>query len=90
MTFENIVMDKVAVVGEIIRAYGEPIEGLEECFVEGVVVNILNKPVDCFVIKVTKDVFDGAEESGRVGQEVSVPFEVEFLEQSVYIRNLSR
>ena len=81
---------KVAKVGQTIRAYDfKPMVGREDCFVEGVVKKIDNKGYDCFVIEVTKDSWSDAEDKGRLGQEVFVPFEVSFNEYDGRIINLS-
>jgi len=80
----------VAKVGQTIRAYDfKPMLGREDCFVEGVVTKIDNKGYDCFVIKVTKDSWADADDKGRVGQEVFVPFQVSFMEYDGRIINLS-
>jgi hypothetical protein len=80
----------VAKVGQTIRAYDfKPMLGREDCFVEGVVKKIDNKGYDCFVIDVTKDSWSDAEDKGRVGQEVLVPFQVSFMEYDGRIINLS-
>ena len=66
---------KIAQVGDTIRAYDfKPLVGRE----------------DCFVIVVTKDSWSDAEDAGRVGKEVSVPFEVSFMEFDARVMNLSR
>ena len=85
---------KIAKVGEVIRAYDfKPMVGREDCFVEGVVTRIEKKGYDCFVIQVTKDVFGGEVqpkgEHSRVGHEVSVPFQVSFMEYDARVLNLS-
>lgn len=81
---------KIAKVGQTIRAYDfKPMVGREDCFVEGVVKRVDNKGYDCFVIEVTKDSWSDAEDKGRVGQEVFVPFEVSFMEYDGRIMNLS-
>lgn len=81
----------IAQVGDTIRAYDfKPMVGREDCFVEGVVSKIDNRGYDCFVIVVTKDSWSDAEDAGRVGKEVSVPFEVSFREFDARVMNLSR
>jgi hypothetical protein len=81
----------VAKVGDTIRAYDfKPMLGREDCFVEGRVVKIDNKGYDCFVIEVTKDSWSDAEDKGRVGKQVFVPFEVSFMEFDARVMNLSR
>ena len=80
----------IAKVGQTIRAYDfKPMAGRDDCFVEGVVKKIDNKGYDCFVIDVTKDSWSDAQDAGRVGQEVLVPFEVSFMEYDGRIINLS-
>jgi len=81
----------IAKLGDTIRAYDfKPMKGREDCFVEGVVVKIDNKGYDCFVIEVTKDSWSDAEDKGRVGKQVFVPFEVSFMEFDARVMNLSR
>jgi hypothetical protein len=81
----------IAQVGDTIRAYDfKPMMGREDCFVEGVVEKIDNRGYDCYVIVVTKDSWSDAEDPGRVGKEVFVPFEVSFMEFDARIMNLSR
>jgi hypothetical protein len=81
----------IAKVGDTIRAYDfKPMLGREDCFVEGRVVKIDNKGYDCFVIEVTKDSWSDAEDKGRVGKQVFVPFEVSFMEFDARVMNLSR
>jgi len=81
----------IAQVGDTIRAYDfKPMMGREDCFVEGVVRKIDNKGYDCYIIEVTKDSWSDAEDKGRVGKEVFVPFEVSFMEFDARVMNLSR
>jgi len=81
----------IAKLGDTIRAYDfKPMLGREDCFVEGVVVKIDNKGYDCFVINVTKDSWSDAQDQGRVGKQVFVPFEVSFMEFDARVMNLSR
>lgn len=81
----------IAQIGDTIRAYDfKPLVGREDCFVEGVVRKIDNKGYDCYVIEVTKDSWSDAEDKGRVGKEVFVPFEVSFMEFDARVMNLSR
>ena len=80
----------VAQVGDVIRAYDfKPMVGRDDCFVEGVVTRVDNKGFDCFAIKVTKDSWSDADDKGRVGQEVLVPFQVSFMEYDGRVMNLS-
>lgn len=81
---------KIAKEGQTIRAYDfKPMVGREDCYVEGVVKRVDNKGYDCYVIEVTKDSWSDAEDKGRVGQEVFVPFEVSFMEYDGRVMNLS-
>ena len=81
----------IAKLGDTIRAYDfKPMLGREDCFVEGVIKRIDNKLYDAFVIEVTKDSWSDAEDPGRVGKEILVPFEVSFMEFDARVMNLSR
>jgi hypothetical protein len=91
---EMLKFAKIAKVGQTIRAYDfKPMVGRADCFVEGVVSKIDNRGYDCFVITVTRDVFDGEVqprgEHSRVGHEVYVPFQVSFMEYDARVMNLS-
>ena len=80
----------IAKVGQTIRAYDfKPMIGREDCFVEGVVEKVDNRGYDCYVIRVTKDSWSDAQDKGRVGQEVLVPFQVAFKEYDGRVMNLS-
>ena len=81
----------IAKLGDTIRAYDfKPMLGREDCFVEGVVKRIDTKLYDAFVIEVTKDSWSDAQDPGRIGKEVLVPFEVSFMEFDARVMNLSR
>jgi len=81
----------IAKLGDTIRAYDfKPMLGREDCFVEGVVKRIDTILYDAFVIEVTKDSWSDAQDPGRVGKEVFVPFEVSFMEFDARVMNLSR
>lgn len=81
----------VAKVGDTIRAYDfKPMVGREDCFVEGIVKRVDNVGYEAFVIEVTKDSWSDAEDAGRVGQEVLVPFQVSFMEYDGRVMNLSK
>ena len=81
----------IAKVGDYIRAYDfKPLKGREDCFVEGRVVRVDNKGFDCYIIEVTKDSWAEGDETGRVGQEVLVPFQVSFMEYDGRVMNLSK
>jgi hypothetical protein len=86
LKFENI-----AKVGQTIRAYDfKPMQGREDCFVEGVVERVTNETgCKSFKITVTKDSWSDAEDKGRVGKIVFVPMEVSFMEYDARIFNLS-
>lgn len=92
--------EKLAEVGSTIRAYDfKPMLGREDCFVEGKVLakGDVGTGYKAYKIRVTKDVFDGKQftEMGykhlgnRVGQEVFVPFQVDFMEYDARIIDLS-
>jgi hypothetical protein len=91
---EMLKFAKIAKVGQVIRAYDfKPMVGRADCYVEGTVIKIDNRGYDCFVITVTRDVFDGEVqprgEHSRVGHEVYVPFQVSFMEYDARVMNLS-
>jgi hypothetical protein len=89
--FAGLKFSNIAKVGDTIRAYDfKPMKGREDCYVEGVVVKVDNKGYDCYVIEVEYDSWSDAEDKGRVGKEVFVPFEVSFMEFDARVMNLSR
>ena len=84
--------EKLATVGDIIRAYDfKPMVGRDDCFVEGVVERETNEQgYDAYKITVTKDSWSDSECKGRVGKIVFVPKRVSFMEYSGRIINLSK
>ena len=86
-------------VKDTIRSYDfKPMLGREDCYVEGVVLE-LNAIKECgynaYKIRVTKDCFDGKEATERrngcrVGETVFVPWKVSFMEYQGRVMNLSR
>jgi len=89
---------KLAVVGDVIRAYDfKPMAGREDCYVEGKVIAAGNVGVgySAYEIICGRDVYDGVrqqegEKGSRVGQIVYVPFEVSFMEYDGRVMNLSK
>lgn len=88
--------EKVAEVGDIIRAYDfKPMYGRSDCFVEGKVESVTNEHgYKAFKITCINDFFDGkfrrGVRSSRVGKSVFVPMEVSFMEFDARIMNLSK
>jgi len=81
------------VEGDTIRAYDfKPMLGREDCFIEGRVVDAHNTEMgfQAYKIVVTKDSWSDAEDKGRVGIEMFVPWRVDFSEFQGRIMNLSR
>lgn len=88
-------------VGDVIRAYDfKPMVGRSDCFVEGKVLERGNteQGYQAYMIRVTRDVFDGKEfnevaykevEKHRVGDIVYVPWRVSFMEYPGRVINLS-
>lgn len=83
---------------DIIRSYDfKPMVGRPDCFVEGKVLETHNtdRGYQAYVIRVTRDVFDGKEfeerrNGCRVGEIVYVPWRVDFMEYQGRVMNLSR
>lgn len=78
---------------DIIRAYDfKPMVGREDCFIEGRVLETNNTEngYQAYKILVTKDSWSDAEDKGRVGIEMFVPWRVSFSEFQGRIMNLSR
>lgn len=84
----------IATKGDFIRAYDfKPMNGREDCFVEGQVVERLNTEhgYAAFKIFVSKEVFGGEKISDNlVGKFVYVPHEVSFMEYPGRVINLSK
>ena len=83
-------------VGDIIRSYDfKPMVGRNDCYVEGRVVAVkdTSNGYDAYRIEVTRDYWDGADQSGedsRVGKITYVPWAVSFMEYPGRVMNLSR
>ena len=89
--------EKVATVGDIIRAYDfKPCAGRDDAFIEGVVenANCTEPGFKCFKVTVTADKFQKyetkANKKNRVGQIMFVPFETSFMEFDFRVINLSK
>ena len=86
--------EKVAVVGEFIRAYDfKPMLGREDCYLEGQIVEAKNTEngYPAFKIRVSKEVFSGEVVTDHfLGGFIYVPHEVSFMEHSGRVMNLSR
>ena len=79
--------------GDVIRAYDfKPMVGREDCFIEGQVLDAHNTDngYQAYKIRVTRDSWSDAEDAGRVGIEMFVPWTVSFSEFQGRIMNLSR
>ena len=84
-------------VGDVIRSYDfKPMVGRSDCYVEGKVVKqgFLKCGYDAYLIEVTYDSWDedseGSKIHGRVGKEVYVPMEVDFMDFPGRVMNLSK
>ena len=79
--------------GDIIRAYDfKPMVGREDCFIEGQVLDAHNTDngYQAYKIRVTKDSWSDAEDKGRLGIVMFVPWTVSFSEFQGRVMNLSR
>ena len=79
--------------GDIIRAYDfKPMVGREDTFVEGQVLDAYSteQGYQAYKILVTKDSWSDAEDKGRLGHVVFVPWRVSFSEYQGRVINLSR
>ena len=80
--------------GDIIRAYDfKPMAGREDCYIEGEVIDAHNteQGYQAYKIRVTNDSWrEGADDKGRIGIEMYVPWRVSFNEFQGRIMNLSR
>lgn len=79
--------------GDIIRAYDfKPMVGREDCFIEGQVLDAHNTDngYQAYKILVTKDSWSDAEDKGRLGIVMFVPWKVSFSEFQGRVMNLSR
>jgi hypothetical protein len=79
--------------GDVIRAYDfKPMVGREDCFIEGQVLDAHNTDngYQAYKILVTKDSWSDAEDKGRLGIVMFVPWRVSFSEFQGRVMNLSR
>jgi len=80
--------------GDIIRAYDfKPMVGREDCFIEGQVLETNNMEMgyQSYKILVTNDSWiEGANDKGRIGIEMFVPWRTSFNEFQGRVINLSR
>jgi len=79
--------------GDTIRAYDfKPMVGREDCFIEGTVIDAhsTEQGYQAYKIRVTRDSWSDAEDAGRVGIEMFVPWRVSFSEFQGRVMNLSR
>ena len=82
------------VEGDVIRAYDfKPMAGREDCFIEGQVIDAhsTEQGYQAYKIRVTNDSWrEGADDKGRIGIEMFVPWTVSFNEFQGRVMNLSR
>ena len=86
-------MNFTVINGDTIRAYDfKPMIGREDCFIEGEVLDCADRSqgYQAYKILVTKDSWSDAEDKGRVGIEMFVPWRVSFSEFQGRVINLSR
>ena len=80
--------------GDTIRAYDfKPMAGREDCFIEGQVIDAhsTEQGYQAYKIRVTNDSWrEGADDKGRIGIEMYVPWRVDFSEFQGRVMNLSR
>jgi hypothetical protein len=80
--------------GDVIRAYDfKPMVGREDCFIEGEVIDAhsTEQGYQAYKIRVTNDSWrEGADDKGRIGIEMYVPWRVSFNEFQGRVMNLSR
>ena len=79
--------------GDVIRAYVfKPMQGREDCFIEGEVIDAhsTEQGYQAYKIRVTRDSWSDSEDKGRVGIEMFVPWRVSFSEFQGRVMNLSR
>ena len=79
--------------GDVIRAYDfKPMLGREDCFIEGQVLDTNNTDngYQAYKILVTKDSWSDAEDKGRLGIVMFVPWRVSFSEFQGRVMNLSQ
>ena len=86
-------MNFTVINGDTIRAYDfKPMVGREDCFIEGQVLDVNNTDngYQAYKILVTKDSWSDAEDKGRLGIVMFVPWRVSFSEFQGRVMNLSR
>jgi len=86
-------MELTIIEGDVIRAYDfKPMVGREDCFIEGKVIDAHSNEqgYQAYKIRVTRDSWSDAEDKGRVGIEMFVPWRVSFSEFQGRVMNLSR
>ena len=79
--------------GDVIRAYDyKPMTGRDDCFIAGEVLDTNNTEngYQASKIRVVRDSWSDAEDKGRKGIEMFVPWRVSFSEFQGRIMNLSR
>ena len=79
--------------GDVIRAYDfKPMLGREDCFIEGQVLDTNNTDngYQAYKILVTKDSWSDAQDKGRLGIVMFVPWRVSFSEFQGRVMNLSQ
>lgn len=79
---EKLLNEKVFGIGDLIKAYDfEPIPGRGDCFIEGVIYDVVNHPVHgarMFRVRVTREVWGGEDMprgEGKVFSRMYVPVE---------------
>ena len=80
-------------IGDVIRGYDfKPMVGRDDCYVEGEVLDCADRSqgYQAYKIRVTRDSWSDAEDKGRVGIEMFVPWRVSFMEYQGRVINLSR
>jgi hypothetical protein len=90
---EQKMVGLTVVEGDVIRAYDfKPMQGREDCFIEGEVIDAhsTEQGYQAYRIRVTRDSWSDAEDKGRVGIEMFVPWRVSFSEFQGRVMNLSR
>jgi hypothetical protein len=93
---EMLKFEKLATVGDVIRAYDfKPMYGRSDCFIEGKVISITEETgYKAYKVECINDFFDGKFRKGvrssRVGKNVYVPMEVSFMEYDARVINLSK
>jgi len=79
--------------GDVIRAYDfKPMQGREDCFIEGKVIDAHSNEqgYQAYKIRVVRDSWSDSKDAVRVGIEMFVPGRVSFSEFQGRIMNLSR